>query len=719
MTSATRNKKERYLLGQPLESLPAAQLPTGSQVLRRLYFMGANTKENRKRLVDKVIAIWERSYIPTMLKCNITRKLVALIAKYENVMKSKNRKSNTDLVNATKFEEELSELFDISHQDALQTIKIEEDRRFLMDQRGKRKMSMGQVDNDLRKKSQRVMKRTEKEAVRVEKEKERRQNTFAGAQMTDSSQSSAASSKEVSPERPSTSGTSSPPRRLKVTPSIAAALDRTNMSHRKAAHVMTAIAEAEHKSSLSLPSSSTIYRARRASRSTAAADVRAEFVKEVDDNDAVLVLHWDGKLMANIDGEPGRVDRLALVVSSPQLSHEKLLAVPLLRAGTGAAMANKAAEVVAEWELEDRVGALSFDTTASNTGVHSGCCKLLEEKVGRPLLHLACRHHILELLLAAAFKAAMGTSSGPEIVLFKQFRDNWPHIEPADAEVFQDPRLDELKEWCTETADVLQAAGGARDDYRELAQLVLAVVTGQVPDTFRRPGAVHHARWMAKALYAVKIVLLKSQFRLTQSQEKGLRELVLFVCTVYARAWFQSPRADDAAVNDLALLRDLIAYHAINPAISDAVVKTFRRHLWYLGTDLAVLSLFSEKLSPDQKTDVVASLEKERPGLGRKRWTAPSDIDGIQLHQLVSSGSRETLEILKLPTSFLAVPVNQWANDDAYQRARALVQNLSVTNDGAERGIKMITDFNSTLTKDETEKQHLLQVIEAHRRLYP
>ena len=134
MASATRNKKERYLLGQPLESLPAAQLPTGSQVLRRLYFMGANTKENRKRLVDEVIAIWERFYIPTMLKCNITRKLVALIAKYENVMKSKNRKSNADLVNVTKFEEELSELFDISHQDALKTIKIEEDRRFLMDQ---------------------------------------------------------------------------------------------------------------------------------------------------------------------------------------------------------------------------------------------------------------------------------------------------------------------------------------------------------------------------------------------------------------------------------------------------------------------------------------------------------------------------------------------------------------------------------------------------------
>ena len=154
-------------------------------------------------------------------------------------------------------------------------------------------------------------------------------------------------------------------------------------------------------------------------------------MKEVD-NDAVLVLHWDGKLMTNIDGEAGRVDRLALVASSPQLSHQEQLAVPLLRAGIGASMANKAAEVVVESELEDGVVALSFGTTASNTGVHFGCCNL-KEKVGRPLLHLVCRHRILELLLAAAFKVAGGASSGPEDVLFKPLRDKWPHIEPTEA----------------------------------------------------------------------------------------------------------------------------------------------------------------------------------------------------------------------------------------------------------------------------------------------
>ena len=51
-------------------------------------------------------------------------------------------------------------------------------------------------------------------------------------------------------------------------------------------------------------------------------------------------------------------------------------------------------------------------------------------------------------------------------------------------------------------------------DYRELLQLVLIFI-GEIPPNgvrFRSPGAMHHARWMAKALYFLKILLFKQQF---------------------------------------------------------------------------------------------------------------------------------------------------------------------------------------------------------------
>jgi exopolyphosphatase/pppGpp-phosphohydrolase len=38
-------------------------------------------------------------------------------------------------------------------------------------------------------------------------------------------------------------------------------------------------------------------------------------------------------------------------------------------------------------------------------------------------------------------------------------------------------------------------------------------------------------------------------------------------------------------------------------------------------------------------------------------------------------------------------------------------------NDCAERGVKLIEDFNLTTT-DETQKQYLLQVVEAHRKTF-
>ena len=49
--------------------------------------------------------------------------------------------------------------------------------------------------------------------------------------------------------------------------------------------------------------------------------------------------------------------------------------------------------------------------------------------LGRDLLHLACRHHILEVALAAAFKAMISETSNPEVLLLKRFQAGWGNIE--------------------------------------------------------------------------------------------------------------------------------------------------------------------------------------------------------------------------------------------------------------------------------------------------
>ena len=54
-----------------------------------------------------------------------------------------------------------------------------------------------------------------------------------------------------------------------------------------------------------------------------------------------------------------------------------------------------------------------------------------------------------------------------------------------------------------------------------------------------------------------------------------------------------------------------------------------------------------------------------------------------------------------------------------FKEAQHAVRNMRVANNAAERAIKLITDYTTKITKDENEKQALLQVIENRRKLIP
>lgn len=70
----------------------------------------------------------------------------------------------------------------------------------------------------------------------------------------------------------------------------------------------------------------------------------------------------------------------------------------------------------------------------------------------------------------------------------------------------------------------------------ELIQLTLTVL-GNPPNKiqWRAPGPVHHARWMAKLIYAIKIFLFRDQqnsFNLTQ---KDIRQLERFAFKYFTK----------------------------------------------------------------------------------------------------------------------------------------------------------------------------------------
>src|SRR6218665_2218638 len=120
-----------------------------------------------------------------------------------------------------------------------------------------------------------------------------------------------------------------------------------------------------------------------------------------------LVVHWDGNLLQDLTGKE-HFDRLLVLVWGHGVN--KLHGVPKLTSGTGEDTAAAVYILLQDWSVADHVKAMCFDTTSSNTGHRAGACILLEQKLERDFLYLACRCHIMELILAAAFKAVMGVT---------------------------------------------------------------------------------------------------------------------------------------------------------------------------------------------------------------------------------------------------------------------------------------------------------------------
>ena len=95
-------------------------------------------------------------------------------------------------------------------------------------------------------------------------------------------------------------------------------------------------------------------------------------------------------------------------------------------------------------------------------------------------------------------------SSGPDIGVFSRLKERWVSIDQSQPEP---PTPDELPPSLRSKGDFLLQEWVAlfsnshpRDDYKEMLELFIVLLGGEdgIPKVkFRRPGAMHRARWMA------------------------------------------------------------------------------------------------------------------------------------------------------------------------------------------------------------------------------
>ena len=113
---------------------------------------------------------------------------------------------------------------------------------------------------------------------------------------------------------------------------------------------------------------------------------------KVEEENIKLTLHYDTKLLKQrMQGKRSQLERLALVVSAPELDRPQVLCIPGLQGGTAREQADAAHEVICQCGLEPFIRCLVFDTTATNTGRHGGTVRLIQLLLDRLMLACPCR----------------------------------------------------------------------------------------------------------------------------------------------------------------------------------------------------------------------------------------------------------------------------------------------------------------------------------------
>jgi hypothetical protein len=324
---------------------------------------------------------------------------------------------------------------------------------------------------------------------------------------------------------------------------------------------------------------------------------------------------------------------------------------------------------------------------------------------------------------------------GPEVPLFKKFHKEWSKIDktkftPGIRDTTIAALFLEDKEIIVLFPRQMLQNQPARADYKEFLELCL-VFLGELPGeklVFRPPGAMHHARWMSKVLYSLKIFLFQNVFKLTPSEDNALSQITVFIVKIYVRVWFAAPLSISAPNADFGLLQELHLYKSIDPEISDAGLRKFVNHLWYLNKENIAFAFFDESISDSTKEKMRAAIwseeedhednENEYDKRVHLQLAELEDVLKNGLEQFVSSKTKNFFKRFDISLSFLLKPCSEWAADANFLHGREIVSRLKVINDAAERGVRLIAEYQG-MTKDEEQQQFILQIVNDYRKNFP
>lgn len=651
----------------------------------RYYVHFEKIVENQKVSVtmNQIQGLYTRAGIPTIHAESIRSKIKRLVASMKSVVETRKSKKSNQIEKETSLFQKIDQLFEVTQNEEILSVI---QKNFLADQRSIRQMFVSDLNVD---------------SINLP-------NIFNPSQSSTSQTYSASNEPEkvsdsdddsVEPVDYDTSPDFVPffdieeraRKRIQLCDADLTELSKCGGSYRVIEKALTIGIKAAGGSPKDFAISKTSLWGQIDSLRTLAKSTNLE---EIASSDEKVILHFDGKKFAKINAKHvGKDSRMVAVCHTR--TKNVALGMPILESGQAQAYVNELIGLCENYNLTNRVVGLVCDTTAVNTGERGGVFVIFENETETEVLNITCRHHIHELNLSAAMRTALGEIDAPTITIFDSVKREWPRIkdggyqyQPCDELVLNSPHLRTLyidaKTTLLEHAKIKHI----RDDYAEMTDLCLKFFGIKTKKGFMVPGSISKARWMAKAIYGMKMYLFRREIDLDETFEMDLLEFALFVSIIHCKHWNRCTKSFDSPVNDLALLAELQKYSEYNEMIANSVLGSFLNHLWYLGGELVVLAIFSDGVQIAEKNRMRIKLTSRRYPARTENSLRLKHYDiGTQLNDLVTERSQFLFSILDINLSFLKERAETWENNTSYKKAKKLIGDLVVVNDTAERAL--------------------------------
>ena len=404
-----------------------------------------------------------------------------------------------------------------------------------------------------------------------------------------------------------------------------------------------------------------------------------------------LVLHFDG---IRLKYNQNFIHKLVMVVSGENF--EQLLNVTSTENSKAVTIATELLKQLEIWQLISKVKFLSCDLTNVNSGIFNGAIVQLEEliyakhKIKKSFVILYCRHHMYEIFFSKIVKLYFA-SDGPILPIITNFQKKFNSLDKSSISCFEDSndifseneKL-ELLSFLNKQLELNQS----RSDYKTLIYLCKLFLFREEKPKICYPGAATNSRFMKQIIYFFYIYLFRKDPAIIKSSFniETLEIICIFVLKCYIRPWMQCSKAAYAPFDDLKFYKDVLKFSSLNKQISDIVIDSMDKHLYYLE-DLVFLVFCDDRLDNEIKKNMVLSLVKDYEDVLLN--------DQTTLDQLFSNETNDKLydllgsEVLR----FINENVENWEENERFKIFLNIVNSLNVTNDTSEKAVGIAKDF--------------------------